>query len=122
MKNETLVVHPPEVELAPDNRPLVAPIEDEAEVAIVKRPGSSRPRQVAARPELSEVILPVGYEAQGGEDYDPRTLASFRGAIEEASVEIVVRRPSKRAASSLPDQSRDGARTSVENKVGAGKP
>jgi cystathionine beta-lyase/cystathionine gamma-synthase len=26
MKNETLVVHPPEVELAPDNRPLVAPI------------------------------------------------------------------------------------------------
>ena len=26
MKNETVVVHPPEVELAPDNRPLVAPI------------------------------------------------------------------------------------------------
>ncbi len=85
-------------------RPVVAPIEDEAEVAIVKRSGNgarrpSRSRPPAASEDRTDAILFVDHEAQGGEDYDPRSVAAFRGAIEEASVEIVVRRSSQRAPS-----------------------
>lgn len=83
-------------------RPVVAAIEDEAEVAIVKRSGHSQPRQTTDRKPADNVILPVDYEAQGGEDIEPRNIAAYRGGIEEATVEIVVRRSSRPSSAGVP--------------------
>ena len=81
--------------------PLLAQLDDEAEVVIVPRAGAaavpaSAPRRSAhAGIDRDEPILPVDLEAQGGEGYDSRSLAAYRGIIEEASVEIVVRKPAQ---------------------------
>jgi predicted flap endonuclease-1-like 5' DNA nuclease len=80
----------------PDSLSL-APVEEEAEVVIVSRTGQAtpRPRSLVRGNAAREAdpILPIDAENQGGEGYDSRSLAAYRGTLEEASVEIVVRKP-----------------------------
>jgi predicted flap endonuclease-1-like 5' DNA nuclease len=95
---------------APLSRPVVAAIEEEAEVAIVQRKGGTG-RKPSGPERSRDAILPVDHEAQGGEDFDPRALAAHRGAVEEASVEIVVRRsPAALAAAAASETEGDANR------------
>ncbi len=76
------------------SRPVLAPLEEEAEVTIVSR--GSHPVAPAHKPVASSApILPLDSEFQGGEDDDPRAFAAYRGLIEEASVEIVTLKASR---------------------------
>jgi hypothetical protein len=105
---------PPRAEV--DLRPVLAPIEEEAEVTIVattvahepaaRGPApSSTPRTVrpsTAEPARPQQILDMNSEAQGGEDTLDDSHSVFRGVSEEAEVQIVVRDRPKSGAPAAP--------------------